>query len=510
MDSQKSCQELEFLLSFSKSLSSTLDQSQLLNIIIESAKTLTQAEASSLLLLDPATQNLHFVHATGEISEELKKLSIPMGQGIAGWVAREQKPQIVDQAEQDERWYKGIDEKTKFTTKSLLCVPLLSGGQTIGVIEVLNKKEGHQFDQQDQDFLLRFADLAAQVLENVDKYHRLKDENLQLRDELASRYTIFGKSQAVEEVLGLARKVASGNTTVLLQGENGTGKELLARFIHYQSPRSEKAFVAINSAAIPVDLLESELFGHEKGAITGASRRRKGRFELAAGGTIFFDEVGDLPQAIQAKILRVLQEREFERRGSSETIKVDVRIIAATNKDLLNLVKSGLFREDLYYRLNVFQIFLPPLRQRGEDIPVLARHFLEFYSRETKKQVSGFSEEAVKAMQNYSWPGNIRELQNAVERAVVLCSGQMITLQNLPRLVDGPYTRDGIPPTLTWDNAQETFKREYMIKALEVNGWNQRKTAKILDIQSSYLSRLLRELSIIRPRNRESGVSDKS
>jgi len=504
MNDQKSRQELEFLLSFSKSLSSTLDQSQLLDIIIESAKTLTAAEASSLLLLDQATQNLHFAHATGEVSEELKKLSIPMGQGIAGWVAREQKPQIVNQAEQDERWYKGIDEKTKFTTKSLLCVPLLSGGQTIGVIEVLNKKDGQQFDQQDQELLLKFADLAAQVLENADKYSRLKDENVQLRDELASRYTITGKSQAVEEVLGLARKVASGNTTVLLQGENGTGKELLARFIHYQSPRAEKPFVAINSAAIPVELLESELFGHEKGAFTGASCRRKGRFEMAAGGTIFLDEVGDLPQAIQAKILRVLQEREFERLGSSETIKVDVRIIAATNKDLLQLVKAGLFREDLYYRLNVFQIFLPPLRQRTEDIPVLAGHFLERFGRETKKQVRGFTEEAEKAMQSYSWPGNIRELQNAVERAVVLSSGQTITLQNLPRLVDDTSTRDGIPPTLTWDGAQDVFKREYMIKALEANNWNQRKTAKILDIQPSYLSRLLRELNIIRPRNRES------
>ncbi len=503
MNDQKSRQELEFLLSFSKSLSSTLDQSQLLDIIIESAKTLTVAEASSLLLLDQATQNLHFAHATGEVSEELKKLPIPMGQGIAGWVAREQKPQIVNQAEQDERW-KGIDEETKFTTKSLLCVPLLSGGQTIGVIEVLNKKDGQQFGQQDQELLLKFADLAAQVLENAYKYSRLKDENIQLRDELASRYTITGKSQAVEEVLGLARKVASGNTTVLLQGENGTGKELLARFIHYQSPRAEKAFVAVNSAAIPVELLESELFGHEKGAFTGASCRHKGRFEMAAGGTIFLDEVGDLPQAIQAKILRVLQEREFERLGSSETIKVDVRIIAATNKDLLQMVKSGLFREDLYYRLNVFQIFLPPLRQRTEDIPVLAGQFLERFGRETKKQVRGFTEEAEKAMQSYSWPGNIRELQNAIERAVMLSSGQTITLQNLPRLMDDTTTSDGIPPTLTWDSAQDVFKREYMLKALEANGWNQRKTAKVLDIQPSYLSRLLRELNIIRPRRLES------
>jgi Nif-specific regulatory protein len=493
---------LEFLLTFSKSLSSTLDQGQLLDIIIESAKTLTQAEGTSLLLLDDVTQTLKFAHATGEVSEELKKLSVAMGQGIAGWVAREQKPQIVNQTDKDDRWYKGIDEKTKFTTRSLLCVPLLSGNKTIGVLEAINKMDGQNFDLDDQELLQQFAELAAQVLENADKYNRLKDENLQLRDELASRYTITGKSQAVEEVLGLARRVASGNTTVLLQGENGTGKELLARFIHYQSPRAEKPFIAVNSAAIPVELLESELFGHEKGAFTGAAGRRKGRFELAHGGTIFLDEVGDLPPAVQAKILRVLQEREFERLGGSETIKVDVRIIAATNRDLLQLVKGGLFREDLYYRLNVFQIFLPPLRQRAEDIPVLAQHFLEHFARETKKQVKGFSEDALNAMMHYSWPGNIRELQNAVERAVVMSTGHMVTMQHLPRLVDGAATKDGIPPTLTWDEAQDVFKREYMIKALEANGWNQRKTARILDIQPSYLSRLLRELDIKRPRNR--------
>ncbi|MEW6686799.1 MAG: sigma 54-interacting transcriptional regulator [Candidatus Edwardsbacteria bacterium] len=489
-------QELEFLFSFSQALSSTLDQHQLLDIIIEAAKTLTQAEASSLLLMDETTQRLHFAHTTGQVSEELKRLSVPMGQGIAGWVARERKPQIVNQVNKDERWYKGIDERTKFTTRSLLCVPLVVGDKTVGVIEVINKKEGEIFGERDQGLLLKVAGLAAQVLENANKYQKLQDENIQLRDEIASRYTIIGQSQAIQDVLGLAQKVARGNTTVLVQGENGTGKELLARFIHTKSPRAEKSFIAVNCAAIPVELLESELFGHEKGAFTGAINRRKGRFELAHQGTIFLDEVGDLPMAVQAKILRVLQEREFERLGGIETIKVDVRIIAATNHDLLQLVKDNTFREDLYYRLNVFQIFLPPLRQRQEDIPILAQHFLERFTRETKKNISGFSPEVLRAFQDYSWPGNIRELQNVIERAVVLASGPTININHLPSFTKEEKTNLHLSSTLDWEEAQKNFKKEYLTKTLMAHNWNQRQTAIALKIQSSYLSRLIKELEI--------------
>jgi len=488
--------ELEFFITFSKALSSTLDQGQLLDIIIEAAKTLTQAEASSLLLLDETTQRLHFAHATGQVSDELMKLSVPMGQGIAGWVARERKPQIVNQAEKDDRWYRGIDQQTKFTTRSVLCVPLTVGRKTVGVIEVINKHDGQSFDAQDQELLLKIADMAGQVLENVELFQRLRDENVLLKDEISSRHAIVGQSQAIQEVLALAQKVAAGTTTVLLQGENGTGKELLARYIHGQSPRADKPFVAVNLAAVPLELLESELFGHEKGAFTGASSRRKGRFELAHQGTIFLDEVGDLPLAVQAKILRVLQEREFERLGGTETIKVDVRIIAATNHDLQKLTRDGAFREDLYYRLNVFQIFLPPLRQRPGDVSILAAAFLDRYRRETKKNVQGFSDQALRTLEEYHWPGNIRELQNVVERAVVLTSGRTIEAEHLPTLAPGRREVDAAADLTSWEEAQRRFKRDYLVRALEANGWNQRQTAKQLEMQPTYLSRLMRELGV--------------
>jgi Nif-specific regulatory protein len=490
--------DFEFLYSLSKALSSTLDQSQLLDMIIEAAKTLTMAEASSLLLLDENTQRLHFAHATGQVSEELKKLTVPMGQGIAGWVAREKTPQIVNQTEKDNRWYKGIDEKTKFNTRSLLCVPLVLDDKTVGVIEVLNKQEGQFFDERDQDLLLKVAEMAARVLENADKYQKLQTENLQLKDDIASRYTIIGESPSIQEVLGLAQKVALSNTTVLLQGENGTGKELLARYIHNQSSRRDKAFIAVNCAAIPLELLESELFGHEKGSFTGAFNLRRGRFELANQGTIFLDEVGDLPLAVQAKILRVLQEREFERLGGSETIKVDVRIVAATNHDLIQLVKENKFREDLYYRLNVFQIFLPPLRQRKEDIPVLADHFLKYFCRETKKNISAFSANVINSMLEYNWPGNIRELQNVIERAVVISSGKVIDNILLQDISGNPQNGLELQANIAWDEAQKVFKRQYLIKALNVHGWNQRKTAVALKIQPTYLSRLIKELNVLK------------
>ncbi|HTY09068.1 MAG TPA: sigma 54-interacting transcriptional regulator, partial [Candidatus Edwardsbacteria bacterium] len=481
---------------FSQTLFSTMDQDRLLDIIIETAKNLTHAEGSSLLLLDQAGQNLLFAHATGEVSGELKKLNVPMGQGIAGWVARERKPQIVNAADQDKRWYKGIDQQTNFVTRSLLCVPLLVGDRTVGVIEVINKCDGTNFNEDDQEILQKVASLAATVLENASQYQKLKDNYTQLKKEIAGRYDIIGQSAAIREVLGLAQKVAAGTTTVLLQGENGTGKELLARYIHGQSGRDDHPFVAVNCAAIPVDLLESELFGYEKGAFTGAVGRRQGHFEAAHNGTIFLDEVGDLPLAVQAKILRVLQEREFVRLGGTETIKVDVRIVAATNQNLQDLVKRGLFREDLYYRLNVFQIFLPPLRQRRDDIPVLAHHFLDRFNRETTKNIKGFTDEALCSLVEYHWPGNIRELQNVIERAMVLASGRMIEQQHLPPLSAAAAGDTEIPPTVSLEEAQRKFKRQYLAKALAAHHWNQRKTARELGIQPTYLSRLIKELGI--------------
>ncbi|MFH1057709.1 MAG: sigma 54-interacting transcriptional regulator, partial [Pseudomonadota bacterium] len=396
-------------------------------------------------------------------------------------VARERKPQIVNSTEEDERWYKGIDEKTKFTTKSLLCVPLLVGDKTVGVIEVINKCDGTNFGEDDQEILLKVASLAATVLENASRYHKLKDQYARLKLEVAGRYDIIGSSQAISEVMNLAQRVAAGNTTVLLQGENGTGKELLARYIHGQSPRKDGAFIAVNCAAIPLDLLESELFGYEKGAFTGAASRRKGHFEAAHNGTIFLDEVGDLSPATQVKLLRVIQEREFERVGGTATIKTDVRVIAATNRSLEELIDSSQFRQDLYYRLNVFPIHVPPLRERGTDILLLANHFAERFSKDNHKAIRRISTPAIDMLMSYHWPGNVRELENCIERAVLLSTDEVIHGHHLPPTLQTAEF-SGTVHRGTLDSTLENVERELIVEALKNARGNKAKAARSLGI----------------------------
>jgi DNA-binding NtrC family response regulator len=300
---------------------------------------------------------------------------------------------------------------------------------------------------------------------------RLIDENRYLRDALRSQYdfeNIVGSSERVQAAYVLAAKVANQNATVLITGESGTGKEMLARTIHYASRRADKPFVKVNCAALPEHLLEDELFGHEKGAFTDAHAQRIGRFEWAHGGTIFLDEIGEVPPAIQVKLLRVLQEREFERLGSSKTIKVDVRVLAATNRDLAQALQTGDFREDLFYRLNVVPIALPPLRERPDDIPLLARHFIEKYNAETGRHIERLSEETMQRLQEYSWPGNIRELENCIERAVILAETEVIEPRHL-LLPDAPP--DKPLPAL----------RELVEQALERASGDEKAAAKLLD-----------------------------
>jgi Nif-specific regulatory protein len=280
-------------------------------------------------------------------------------------------------------------------------------------------------------------------------------------------------------------------------GESGVGKELFAEQIHLHSPRNNDPLIRVNCAALPESLLESELFGHVKGAFTGATSDRRGRFELANGGTMFLDEIGDLPLNLQVKLLRVIQHRTFERVGGTEPIKVDVRIIAATNKDIEKEVDSGRFRADLYYRLNVLPIYIPPLRERREDIPLLADFFLRRFKRETKKQIHGFAPESMQTLLSYSWPGNVRELENAVERAVVTTKVDTITSDAfvLDRLSENPedeYSGKALK------EAVNIFKKHYVRQVLEMNQWNQTKTSKLLGIQRTYLSRLIKELGINR------------
>lgn len=333
---------------------------------------------------------------------------------------------------------------------------------------------------------------------------RLKDENDSLRVLAFGERQMTGTSPAMVKLKEQILLVAPSNASVLITGENGTGKELVARSIHFHSQRKEKPFVEINCAAIPEELIESELFGHEKGAFTGAVSQKKGKFDLADGGTLFLDEIGDMSLKTQAKVLRILQERKFERVGGNRTIEVDVRIIAATNKVLEDEIRAGAFREDLFYRLNVVPFTVPPLRERQGDIPLLAEHFLDnFCSREGigRKVITP---EAMEALKGYAWPGNVRELKNVVERLVIMTPGTTVDLNHLPESIvtgeprhgDGAGRLDGVLELSTLREAREEFEKEFILQKLEDNNWNISKTAEVIELERSNLYRKLKSYGI--------------
>ncbi len=477
------------------------DATSLLTQILESATRLTEGEASSLILRDAETQKLRFEIALGPKGRDVKKFLLNPGEGIAGWVALHGRSLIVNDTDTDSRFYPDISKSIGYPTFSILAVPMRVREETVGVIEILNKKQKKYFTQEDLTWLEVFAVQAAIALENASYLEKAKDEIHYLRDQVQAErgwHNLIARSPLILEKLELIERVAKTDSSVLILGESGVGKELFAEQVHLKSSRAQGPFVRVNCAALPEGLLESELFGHVKGAFTDAVQSRKGRFELADSGTIFLDEVGDLPLKLQAKLLRVLQQRSFERVGSSDSITVDVRIVTATNRDIEALVAKGEFRSDLYYRLNVLPIHVPPLRQRKEDIPALADFFLKKFSRETNKRFAGFTEAAMELMLSYSWPGNVRELENAVERAVVIAKESRIGGKDL-LLGPGASDTDEYKGKSLKD-ALSIFKRHFIRKALEDNRWNQTETAKVLDIQRTYLSRLIKELDIANPK----------
>ena len=342
-------------------------------------------------------------------------------------------------------------------------------------------------------------DRAEIVIQKALERKRLSSENLQLRQMLEEKHRLTGiisTSGAMEEVINIAGRAAKSKATILIHGESGTGKELLAKAIHYASPRSNKPFIAVNCAALNENLLESELFGHEKGAFTGADKMRRGRFELADGGTLFLDEVGDIPLSVQVKLLRVLQEQNFERLGGSETINVDVRLIAATNRDLEKLIEAGDFREDLFYRLNVVNIYIPPLRNRKEDIPPLVSHFIEKYAAENNKTIDGISKEALDLLMRYNYPGNIRELENIIERAIVLARGNMITTDDLPMHTRSGESEAKQPKGSSLTEMVERFEQKLIIEALDKAGGNQSQASKSLGIGERKLRYKLKKYQV--------------
>lgn len=359
------------------------------------------------------------------------------------------------------------------------------------------------------DFLLKPFDphhLEIVVRKTLERRHLLEANQL-LRDTLAARTPdILGESVAIRRAVDVAKKTAMSNATVLLLGESGTGKEVFANAIHRWSDRKDRSFVIVNCVALSEHLLESELFGHERGAFTGAHQTKKGKFELAHGGSVFLDEIGDMPAPLQAKLLRVLQDHRFERVGGTQPIHADIRVIAATNRDIGGAVKDGRFREDLYYRLNVVSVTLPPLREHREDIPLLARHFVALYAAETKKTMRGITADAMDLLMRHPWPGNVRELANAIERAVVLCGGPEIGPDDLALSVPGAPSG---PTPLSVSAAGrglfaqvETFKKSIIQAALLETGGNQTKAAKLLGLQRTHLVKMLREMNIRGPKDR--------
>ena len=474
------------------------DGRTLLTRILESATRLTDGEASSLLLVDNENNKLFFEIALGPKGPEVKRFTLNMGEGIAGWVAQNNTSLVVNDVDRDKRYYSDISEKIGYPTDSILAVPMRIKDKCIGVIEIINKKKNNIFTNEDLQWLEIFAGQAALTIQNAKEYQKVQNEVYALQDQLQQGrgfHTFVGNSPQIMEKLEVAKRVAGTDSSVLILGESGSGKELFAEQIHLHSPRNESPFIRVNCAALPEHLLESELFGHVKGAFTDAHRDRVGRFEMANGGTLFLDEVGEIPLNLQAKLLRAIQYKSFQRVGESEPTYVDVRILAATNKDIEQEVEKGNFRRDLYYRLNVLPFYIPPLRERPDDITELADFFLKRTNRETNKQVVGFSSEAIDLLLSYSWPGNVRELENVVERAVVLAKDVYIQAADLLlRSPEGRLNNEYEDKQLK--EAVNQFKKHFIRNVLKKHNWNQTEASKVLGIQRTYLSKLVKELDI--------------
>ena len=493
----QSKEQLAALLEVSHMLTSSLDQNRILQLILDTVSRLFRADGSSLLLVDAYTNEMTFYVPFGAGSEKLRDVRLKPGEGIAGWVAKQGRPLIVNDVQHDPRFCSNIDTLTGYATRSMMAVPLLDTGRVAGVIEVLNTKKEKQFSGEDLELLSALAAHASMALRNARLFSTIREEKDYLQETVEERYrVVVGESPVMQEAVGMAHRAAEASATVLLLGESGTGKEVFARSIHSWSGRARKPFRAVNCVALSEHLLESELFGHEKGAFTGAHQQKKGLFELADGGTLFLDEIGDMKPELQAKLLRVLQDRTFERVGGTQPIRVNVRVIAATNQDLESAVKAGKFRKDLFYRLNVVTISLPPLRKRKDDIPALGSLFLARYNRELKRRVT-LSSEALALLQEYDWPGNVRELENVLERAVVLALGPEIKRRDIESgMSNRPEEAGETPASLAFHDAIECYKRELIQIAIGRAAGRKQKAAELLGLNPTYLSRLCRQLHI--------------
>jgi formate hydrogenlyase transcriptional activator len=509
---------LQVLLDINNVLVTSRELDDLFRGIVAALTRVMRHDYTSLALLDPATKllKLHALDFNG--SDTLfggKEITVALDQSPAGRCMVSGKPAVFHGADLDQFPAELVRVMREKGLTSICCVPLVSKGQAFGTLNLASRRLD-AFTDNDTELLNRVAAQIAIAVENALAFKeidllkdRLAVEKLYLEEEIRSEFNfeeIVGESAAIKRALAQVELAAPGNTTVLILGETGTGKELFARAIHNLSPRRERTFVKINCAAIPAGLLESELFGHERGAFTGAINQKVGRFELADRGTILLDEVGDIPLELQPKLLRVLQEQEFERLGATRSIRVDVRVVAATNADLGRLVSERKFRSDLFYRLNVFPIQIPALRDRREDVPLLVRYFVQNFSRRLNKAVQYVPTDAMDALVSYSWPGNIGELENLLERAVILSPGKELRvplseLRNTPASATGeeaPAILSATVPVATLEEAE----RQHILRALRQTHWRiagPRGAASMLGMKRTTLQARIRKLGIRRP-----------
>jgi Nif-specific regulatory protein len=458
---------------------------------------------SSIALLNDADGTIAVVAAEGPAPAKANA-AFKIGEGITGRVVQTGKPIVVPRVSREPMFLRRTSDRPELPGQeiSFVCVPIVLNRKAIGALGAdFRFKPERDFDRSVK-FLGVVASLVAQAIRiqrAIDtERDRLREENTHLKLELKERYdfsNILGTSGPMRLVYEQVAQVARTETTVLVRGESGTGKELIAQAIHYNSLRAKRPFIKVSCAALPESLIESELFGYEKGAFTGAQTSKKGRFELAEGGTLFLDEIGELNLATQVKLLRVLQAKEFERLGATKTIGANVRVIAATNKDIERAIADGIFRDDLYYRLNVFSIFIPPLRERKPDLLLLADHFLEKASLANGKHIKRISTPAIDMLMAYHWPGNVRELENAIERAVVVCDGQVVHAHHLPPTLQTAAS-SGTAMSLSLKDALAAYEKDLIQDALKTSRGNRAKAARLLNTTGRIMNYKVKQLGI--------------
>jgi len=492
------------LLEIGKAIVSNLEKYSLFRTIAEQIEKIVPFDRIAIALHDPISDSfrIYLLDTTCSSLHLTREMDIPHRGSAVGWVLDHKRYHFQSDLAKERPFF----EHELFYKEGLRCaltLPLIAKGGILGTFNI-SSKTPNRYLEKEIEFLSIVADQIAVAIDNCKAYEEIERlqseldrENNYLREEIKTEYNfeeVIGKTAILKKVLKRVKEVAGTDSSVLITGETGTGKELIARAIHQLSKRKHRALIKVNCPALPAGLIESELFGHEKGSFTGAISKKLGRFELADGGTIFLDEIGDLPQEVQAKLLRVLQEHEFERIGSTQTIKVNVRVIAATNRNLEQAARQNSFRADLYYRLNVFPIHLPPIRDRKEDIPLLTRFFVNKHMIRMGKRIEEIDRETMSRLHAYSWPGNIRELENVIERAVILCKGPLLEIEDelLPPL-ELPDQEENQPLTL------EKVEREHILKILEKTRWvvdGQKGAAKILKLHPSTLRSRMQKLGI--------------